>query len=88
MSLVGETTESATAPATAHRSLGSAPEDELRGFDYAPQTRVIFAAGCLERLPEVVRGLGGTRLLLVTDPGLLAAGHVERCVTLLRWGSG
>jgi alcohol dehydrogenase class IV len=34
---------------------------------------VIFGSGTLDRLPEEVRRLGGTRVLLITDPGLAPA---------------
>jgi alcohol dehydrogenase len=47
------------------------------GFDFQPRTRVIFGAGTVDRLGELARPLG-TNALLVTDPGILAAGHVER----------
>ena len=53
------------------------------GFDWQPRTRVVFGAGCLERLGEVVRENGGTRALLVTDPGVAAAGHADRGVRSL-----
>jgi alcohol dehydrogenase len=39
---------------------------------------VIFEAGALNRLGELARSLGGTRVLLVTDPGLEHAGHPQR----------
>jgi alcohol dehydrogenase len=45
--------------------------------------RVVFASGALARLGELVRGAGGRRVLLVTDPGLVAAGHVARAVEAL-----
>src|SRR5262245_6541223 len=57
---------------------GSTPHGPLPAFDYQPLGRVIFEAGGLGRLGEVVRGLGGERVLLVTDPGLEDAGHPER----------
>ena len=47
-------------------------------FDFAPLNRVVFGPGCLARLGEVARELGGKRVLLVTDPGLEAAGHPQR----------
>jgi alcohol dehydrogenase len=56
-------------------------------FDFAPLNRVVFGPGCLARLGEVARGLGGQRVLLVTDPGLEAAGHPQRAVGYLR-GAG
>jgi alcohol dehydrogenase len=48
---------------------------------------VIFGAGAITQLGEVVRELGGTRALLVTDPGLEQAGHPERAMAALH-GSG
>ena len=47
------------------------------GFDFQPRTRVIFAAGAIDRAGELARAIG-TSALLVTDPGIVAAGHVER----------
>lgn len=53
-------------------------------FDYHPLTRVVFGAGTLHRLGELARELGGSRALVVTDPGLAAAGHPQRAVAVLR----
>jgi len=53
-------------------------------FDYRPTTRVVFGPGSLNRLGELVRELGGQRVLLVTDPGLEAAGHPQRAGQSLR----
>jgi alcohol dehydrogenase len=52
-------------------------------FDYRPVTRVVFGAGSLTRLGQLVWELGGTRVLLVTDPGLEEAGHPQRAVRSL-----
>jgi alcohol dehydrogenase len=52
-------------------------------FDYFPLTRVVFGAGALSRLGETARELGGSRVLLVTDPGLKAAGHPQRAIASL-----
>ena len=49
----------------------------LIGFDFQPRTRVIFGPGAIDRLGELARTLG-TNALLVTDPGIVIAGHVER----------
>lgn len=46
--------------------------------------RVIFGAGALRRLGEVAVEHGATRVLVVTDPGIVAAGHVQRGVDSLR----
>src|SRR5204863_781877 len=53
-------------------------------FDYVPLNRVVFGAGALDRLGELARELGGKRVLLVTDPGLEAAGHPQRALNSLR----
>jgi len=42
--------------------------------------RVEFGVGTLSRLGELVADLGGRRAMLVTDPGIEAAGHVERAL--------
>jgi alcohol dehydrogenase len=47
------------------------------GFDFQPRTRVIFGPGAIDRIGELARGIG-TSALLVTDPGIVAAGHLER----------
>jgi alcohol dehydrogenase len=52
-------------------------------FDYHSPTRVVFGAGSLARLGELARELGGTRVLVVTDPGLWEAGHPQRAVEFL-----
>jgi len=52
-------------------------------FDFQPLTRVIFGPGSLARLGELTREQGGSRVLLVTDPGLKAAGHPQRAVNFL-----
>jgi alcohol dehydrogenase len=66
---------------TIHGSRAAAPPVP---FDYQPLTRVVFGAGTLSRLGELVRELGATRVLLVTDPGLEAAGHPQRALASLK----
>jgi len=56
----------------------------LPSFDYQPLNRVVFDPGAIHRLGELARELGGSRVLLVTDPGLEAAGHPQRAVASLR----
>jgi alcohol dehydrogenase len=53
-------------------------------FDYQPLGRVVFGAGSLARLGELARSLGGSRVLLVTDPGLEHAGHPQRAEESLK----
>ena len=45
--------------------------------------RVVFSAGAVDRLGEVVRAEGAKRVLLVSDPGIREVGHEERAVRSL-----
>ena len=47
-------------------------------------TKLVFGAASLETLGELTRELGCHRVLLVTDPGLRGAGHVDRALKALR----
>lgn len=53
-------------------------------FDYQPRTRVVFGAGVLSRLDEFACEFDAARVLVVTDPGIVAAGHAARAEGLLR----
>ena len=55
----------------------------LAPFDHQPRTRIVFGPNSLERLGELSRELGARKILLVTDPGIVAAGHVEHAVKIL-----
>src|SRR5262249_6555422 len=59
------------------------PHVELPPFDFQPLGRVICAPGALNHLGDAVRSVGGTRVLLVTDPGLEHAGHPQRATKIL-----
>ena len=50
----------------------------LQPFDFHTPTRVVFGPGSVNRLGELAKELGDTRVLLVTDPGLKAVGHPQR----------
>jgi alcohol dehydrogenase len=52
-------------------------------FDYQPRTRIVFGANSVERVGELAKGIGGKRVLLVTDPGIVSAGHAARVQSLL-----
>jgi alcohol dehydrogenase len=56
----------------------------MQPFDYQPRTRVIFGPGSMGRLGEVARALGGRRVLVVSDPGIVAAGYGARAMELLQ----
>jgi alcohol dehydrogenase len=59
-------------PAGSHFLGASAP------FDFTARTRVVFGAGSVARVGQLARELGGTRVLLVTDAGIVKAGHAEK----------
>ncbi len=48
------------------------------GFDFAQRPRLVSGVGVVERVGELARELGGRRALLVTDPGIVKAGHAAR----------
>jgi alcohol dehydrogenase len=56
----------------------------LWSFDFHPHTRLIFGANSVEQVADVAHSLGATRVLLVTDTGLVKAGHAPRVETILR----
>src|SRR5271157_793294 len=53
------------------------------GFDYQPRTRIVFGVGAVERVGELAAELAAKRVLLVTDPGIVSAGHAARVTRLL-----
>lgn len=55
----------------------------LSGFELALRTRVVFGAGVVERLGALAAELGARAAFLVTDPGIVAAGHVARAESSL-----
>lgn len=56
----------------------------IPAFDFQSRTRIVFGAGTIDRLGELCRAEGGTRVLVVSDPGVVAAGHTERGIRSLR----
>ena len=55
----------------------------LAVFDYQPRTRVVFGVNSVERVGELAKSLGARRVLLVTDRGIVSAGHAGRVQALL-----
>ena len=56
-------------------------------FDYHSSTRLVFGAGKIDTLSELVAELGGSRILVISDPGVIQAGHTDRAVAALRQAS-
>lgn len=60
------------------------PDWHLAPFDHHPRTRLVFANGAVGRLGDFVAELGASRVLVVTDPGIVRAGHAQRILDLLK----
>lgn len=56
---------------------------ELGTFDYQPRTRLIYGNGALARIGDLVQELGGTRVLIVSDPGIVKSGYTTRAASYL-----
>ncbi len=62
---------------------GYSPE-VMQSFDFQSSTRVIFGENSLGQLGDLTKELGGIRVLLVTDPGIIRAGIVEGAIDSLK----
>lgn len=62
----------------------STSEETIGSFDFHPRTRVVRGENSIDRLGELASEMGTRRALLVTDPGIVAAGHVERGLSALK----
>jgi alcohol dehydrogenase len=47
----------------------------VEDFEFRAPTRLVVGPGTVGRLGELARELGATRALVVSDPGIIAAGH-------------
>lgn len=56
----------------------------MESIDFQPRTRLVFGAGSIRRLGALARELGGDTALVVSDPGVVSAGHFDRGVQSLR----
>src|SRR5207342_1558291 len=54
-----------------------------RQIEIVLRNRVYFGVGAIERLPEVVAAAGGSRVFVVTDPGVRGSGVIDRVVGVL-----
>ncbi len=50
----------------------------MNGIDFQHRTRLVFGPGSIQRLGELARELGATKVLVVSDPGVVSAGHFAR----------
>src|SRR6478752_1816658 len=52
-------------------------------FDFQPRTRIVFGPGKVEALGELASEMGARRALVVSDPGVVAAGHTAKGMAAL-----
>jgi alcohol dehydrogenase len=53
-------------------------------FEFGFPSRVLFGTGSIAQLGTLVREIGGTRVLIVTDPGIRAAGIADLAIDSLK----
>lgn len=56
----------------------------MEPFDFQLRTRIIFGSGSIDRLGELAASIGARRVLVVSDPGVVAAGHFDTGANRLR----
>ncbi len=54
------------------------PLSSLAEFDHQPRVRLVFGPGMAMKVGQLAREYGAKNVLLVTDPGIVAAGHAGR----------
>lgn len=54
-----------------------------RQIEIVLRNRVYFGVGAIARLPELVAAAGGSRVFLVTDPGVRRSGVIDRVLAVL-----
>jgi alcohol dehydrogenase len=58
--------------------------DTMLPFDFQLRTRIVFGSGTIARLGELAGELGARRALVVSDPGVVAAGHTQHGLDALQ----
>lgn len=56
----------------------------MDSIDFQHRTRLVFGNGKLRELGQLARQLGAKRALVISDPGVVSAGHFQRGVESLR----
>ena len=56
----------------------------MQSFDFQSSTRVVFGENALDQLGDLTKELGGAKVLLVTDPGIIRSGIVDRPIYSLK----
>ena len=62
----------------------SSTSPAILGFDSQPRTRLVYGLNTIDRIGELARDLSGGPVLIVTDAGIVKAGHAARASESLR----
>jgi len=54
-------------------------------FDFQLRTRIVFGLDTIDKLGELASELGARRALVVSDSGVIAAGHTQHGLDALKW---
>lgn len=57
-------------------------------FSFRAATRLVVGPGCIDQLGQLAAELGGSRILVVSDPGVVAAGHTQTGLDSLKAAGG
>jgi len=52
-------------------------------FDFQLRTRIVFGPNTIDKLGELASEIGARRVLIVSDPGVIAAGHTQHGLVAL-----
>ena len=58
-------------------------QSQMLPFDFELRTRIVFELDAVDRLGDFARQLRGRRALVVSDEGVIAAGHTQRGISAL-----
>lgn len=56
----------------------------MQPFEYQLTTRLVFGPGRIAQLGELAKEFGATRVLIVSDPGIIKAGHTQLGIDALQ----
>jgi alcohol dehydrogenase len=65
------------------QDVGTTLNSAMAPFDFQPRTRLVFGVNAIERTGEIIRELGVRKVLLVTDAGVVSAGHADHLLKAL-----
>lgn len=56
---------------------------DLAAFEFQSRTRLVFETNAVDRTGRILRELGASKVFIVTDPGIVAAGILDRLMDSL-----